>query len=162
MSYKFYCPVPKEQRPITEYITLLQSNFFNWPILTETIFKKKLLKIFFVCLSFSFLIIFFKFDISFFKLLIINAIISSFLIIFINIRLFLTWNYIQQRLKASTIFYEESSWYDGKKWLKSKSILIQEKLIQIYQVFPIIKKINNIFINICSLLITLFFLLILN
>lgn len=47
MTQKLSCPVPKDQRPINEYMKLVQSDFFNWPILSETFLKKKYLKFFF-------------------------------------------------------------------------------------------------------------------
>jgi hypothetical protein len=47
MSYKFLCPVPIEQRPITEYLKLKESKFFNSPSLNESSYKIKILKIFF-------------------------------------------------------------------------------------------------------------------
>lgn len=99
---------------------------------------------------------------SLIKLVIVNGIISCFFVIFIILRLLLGWNYIKQRLNDSTIFYEESSWYDGRVWTKSKSILFQEKLIYIYQVLPTIKKIQKILIGTCFLFLTLLLLLLLN
>jgi hypothetical protein len=162
MSQKFSCPVPRDQRPINEYMKLVQSDFFNLPTLPETLFKRKILKIFFLCFSISlpFSYLFFDFNKSLTKLLLINSSISSFLIIFIVLRLLLGWNYIKQRLNDSTVFYEESSWYDGRIWTKSKNILFQEKLIHVYQVLPIIKKLYNILMGLCALLITLVLLLI--
>lgn len=50
MPQKLSCPVPKDQRPINEYMKLVQSNFFNWPILSESLLKKKYLKYFFSAL----------------------------------------------------------------------------------------------------------------
>lgn len=161
MPQKLSCPVPKDQRPINEYMKLVQSDFFNWPILTESLLKKKFINLFFLffTISLPFSNLFINFNTSLIKLLLINSVISSFLVIFVIIRLLLGWNYIKQRLDDSKVFYEESSWYDGRIWTKSKSILFQEKLIHMYQVLPIIKKINNILIGTCSLLITFLLLL---
>lgn len=50
MTQKFSCPVPKDQRPINEYMKLVQSNFFNWPISSESLLKKKYLKYIFSAL----------------------------------------------------------------------------------------------------------------
>lgn len=52
MTQKLSCPVPKDQRPINEYMKLVQSNFFNWPILNESFLKKNYLKYFFSALVF--------------------------------------------------------------------------------------------------------------
>lgn len=48
MTQKFACPVPKGQRPINEYMKLMQSNFFNWPLLSQVNFETKILKTFIV------------------------------------------------------------------------------------------------------------------
>ena len=164
MSQKLSCPVPKDQRPINEYMKLVQSNFFNWPILPGSFFKRKILKIFFLYFSIflPFSNLFFDFNKSLIKLLIVNSILSFVFVIFIIIRLFLAWNYIKERLYNSAIFYEESSWYDGRTWIKSKKILFQEKLIHMYQVLPIIEKITNMLRLMCTLLTTFFLLFFLN
>ena len=162
MPQKLSCPVPKDQRPINEYMKLLQSDFFNWPVLTESLFKRKIIKLFFLffTLALPFSNLFINFNKSIIKLLLVNSAVSSFLVIFIILRLLLGWNYIKQRLDDSKVFYEESSWYDGRIWTKSKSILFQEKLIHIYQVLPIIKKINNMLVGTCTLFITFLLMLI--
>lgn len=162
MPKKLSCPVPKDQRPINEYMKLVQSDFFNWPILTESFLKKKIINLFFLffTIALPFSSLFINFNKSIIKLLLVNSAVSSFLVILIILRLLLGWNYIKQRLNDSKVFYEESSWYDGRIWTKSKSILFQEKLIHMYQVLPIIKKINNILIGTCTFLITFLLLLI--
>jgi hypothetical protein len=154
MSYKFSCPVPKEQRPINEYLQLVQSNFFSWPFLEESLFQKKLIKVFVICffvfLPFSNL--FYSLKQSPSKLLLINTTLTTFFMFFLILRLILGWNYIKQRLYNPTIFYEESGWYDGRIWVKSKNILLQDRLIRDYQVVPVINKLNKILLIICLFL----------
>jgi Conserved in the green lineage and diatoms 27 len=161
MYYKLSCPVPKEQRPINEYMELVQSNFFNWPILNESSFRDKIVKAFSTCFIISLPIssLFFNGKLLPLKLLLVNSTLSTFLLFLIIFRLLLGWNYIKQRLYNPTIFYEESGWYDGRIWVKSKNILVQDRLIRAYQVLPAIKKLNNILLLTCCLL--TFFLLIL-
>lgn len=101
-------------------------------------------------------------NLSILKVLVKISIISCVFILLIHFRLFLSWKYIQKRLNDPIIVYEESSWYDGKFWTKSKSILFQEKLIQTYQVLPIIKKIVNILTTTCLILLTFLLILIFN
>ncbi len=162
MSYKFSCPVPKEQRPINEYMQLVQSNFFSWPILQESLFQKKLIKAFLICfLSFLPLSsLFYSISQSPSKLLLVNSIVTTCFMFFLIIRLLLGWNYIKQRLYNPTIFYEESGWYDGRLWVKSKNILLQDRLIRDYQVVPVINKLNKILLVIC-LFLSIFLLIIL-
>lgn len=162
MYYKLSCPVPKEQRPINEYMELVQSSFYNWPILSESLYRKKIAQAFItcftICLPFSSL--FFSINQSPSKFLLVNTSLTTVLLLFIIVRLLLGWNYIKQRLYNPTIFYEESGWYDGRIWVKSKNILVQDRLIHAYQVLPAIKKLNNTFVLACCLLVTLLLLLI--
>lgn len=155
MTYKFFCPVPKEQRPINEYLQLVQSNFFSWPFLEESLFQKKLIKAFLICfiifLPFSNLL--YSLTQSPIKLLLVNITLATLCMFFFILRLILGWNYIKQRLYNPTIFYEESGWYDGRIWVKSKNILLQDRLICDYQVVPVIQKINKILVVVSLLLI---------
>lgn len=161
MYYKLSCPVPKEQRPINEYMELVQSSFFNWPVLNKSLFRDKIVKAFsmcfLICLPISSL--FFNGKLLPFQLLLVNSTLSTFLLLLIILRLLLSWDYIKQRLYNPTIFYEESGWYDGRIWVKSKNILVQDRLIRAYQVLPAIKKLNNILLLTCCLI--AFFLLVL-
>lgn len=59
MSYKLLCPVPIEQRPITEYLKLRESKFFNSPSLNESSYQIKILKIFFFVLLYYFYFLFY-------------------------------------------------------------------------------------------------------
>lgn len=155
MYYKFSCPVPKEQRPINEYMELVQSDFFNWPILIESLYRKKIAQVLFICfiISFPFSSLFFNPFQSSDKFLLVNLGNSTILFLLVLTRLLLGWNYIKQRLYNPTIFYEESGWYDGRIWVKSKNILVQDRLIHAYQVLPAIKKLNNtLLLGLCFLL----------
>jgi len=164
MYYTLSCPVPKKQRPVNEYMELVQSDFFNWPIQKESVFLKNLIKnysfFFVLCFPVSNFISTMNQSIS--RLLIVNAIGSTFLILLILTRLFLGWTYVKKRLYNPTIFYEESGWYDGRVWVKSKNILVQDRLIYTYQVLPALKNINKVVVLTSCLLISLVLLLIFN
>lgn len=155
------CPVPKEQRPINEYMELVQSNFFNWPFLSESLYTKKLLNTFFLCflLGLPILAFFFNINQSFVKLFLMTTFLGSSVLFTILVRLLLVWNYIKGRLENSTVFYEESGWYDGRLWVKSKNILIQEKLIHKYQIIPAIRKLQDTLLRIFCLMLSLLFLI---
>ena len=154
MISKFSCPVPKEQRPINEYLQLVQSNFFSWPFLEEARFQKKLIRAFIICfiLFLPLSNLFYSLTQSPIKLLLLNSTLTTFFMLFLILRLILGWNYIKQRLYNPTVFYEESGWYDGRIWVKSKTILLQDRLIRDYQVLPVIKKLNKTLVIVCILL----------
>ena len=56
--------------------------------------------------------------------------------IFLCLRLYLGWNYIYNRLMEATVPYEESGWYDGQIWIKPPEVLIQDRLIGTYEIYP--------------------------
>lgn len=157
MYYKLSCPVPKEQRPINEYMELVQSNFFNWPFLPESLYRQKIVQAFFTCfiISLPFSSLFFNLSEYPSKFLLINTSISTFLLLLILIRVLLGWNYIKERLYNPTILYEESGWYDGRIWVKSKNILVQDRLIHAYQVVPALKKLYSTLLLVSCLIISI-------
>jgi Conserved in the green lineage and diatoms 27 len=157
MYYKLSCPVPKEQRPINEYMELVQSNFFNWPFLPESLYRKKIVQAFFTCflITLPFSSLFFNLSEYPIKFLLINTSVSTFLLLLILIRVLLGWNYIKERLYNPTILYEESGWYDGRIWVKSKNILVQDRLIHAYQVVPALKKLYSTLLLVCCLILSI-------
>nr|YP_009294210.1 hypothetical protein Palma_018 [Palmaria palmata]AOM67650.1 hypothetical protein Palma_018 [Palmaria palmata] len=142
-----FCPVPFDQQPINEYEALKKSPLFNWSTTTNNQFFGQLLLLFtlFYCIGISInwsIIVTHKLS----ALLLINSLIFSVLIIeIIMVRLYLGWSYVFKRLASATIFYEESGWYDGQLWIKSATLLTQDRLIGIYQVKPVLLRVKNIF-----------------
>jgi hypothetical protein len=57
----------------------------------------------------------------------------------------------------ATVTYEESGWYDGQTWIKTNEVLIQDRLIGVYEVLPILKKLQLV-LSICipTILISLY------
>lgn len=143
MYYKLSCPVPKNQRPLNEYLKLIQSTSFNWVRLSKSEFLKALKFNYFLSVLLSIPILFFSSPDQYFVKKIFFIIFVSLLVYTIYIlRIFLAWIYVEQRLYSSTIFYEESGWYDGCLWIKPKIILITDRIIREYQVLPILQRVK--------------------
>jgi hypothetical protein len=145
LEVEFFCPVPEEQQPCNEYEELKESSFFAWPRLSSWQYFQKLF-------WFSFWGFFLVAPLvgSVFppKVKPLHFVIAGFigLAIFVGLgilRLYLGWIYVQQRLKAEKVFYEESGWYDGQVWQKPKVVLDRDLLIVNYQIEPIIKRLKN-------------------
>lgn len=164
MYYKLSCPVPQKQRPINEYMELVQSNFFNWPIQKEDILIQKILKSFsfFFIFCFPFSNLFYSLNQSWIFLFLVNTSCTIFIIFLILLRLLLAWTYIKKRLYSPSVFYEESGWYDGRVWVKSKNILVQDRFIYTYQVLPAIRKLKKALIFILCLFVSLLLLFFFN
>ena len=142
------CPVPKHQRPLSEYNELKNSFGFSWTLTNSTIFFRKVLiflgYIFFTITSL--VIVSAKWEGNYFLWIVF----TSFLIFTIWVlRLYLAWLYIYDRLMNASITYEESGWYDGQTWIKTNEVLIQDRLIGVYEVVPILRKLQVV-LSVCT------------
>jgi len=135
---EYICPVPKDQRPLNEYKKLKESSNFFWCIQDKKSYFKSL---FYMCLS-SLLFCFFVLQLSSFSVNNINFLFLSsvlaaiILVIFLCLRSYLGWQYIYSRLMEATVPYEESGWYDGQIWIKPPEVLLQDRLIGTYEIYP--------------------------
>nr|YP_010619103.1 hypothetical protein PNW47_pgp079 [Pterosiphonia complanata]WAX03116.1 hypothetical protein [Pterosiphonia complanata] len=158
-SKKINCPVPFDQQPLNEYFLLKESFLFSWSVSHKNTFISGLFVLFIVLFFlFAIFISIFISVSNFSKFLLLNLLFSNLFIFVLFIRLYLGWSYVVKRLMSSTVFYEESGWYDGQVWIKTSDYLIQDRLVGIYQVMPCIVRIKysclSIFFN--CLLIYLF------
>jgi hypothetical protein len=149
------CPVPTEQQPLNEYQELQESSFFQWPTLSLPYYIRKLVWVWcwgwlvagpVAAASFSPT----KHSVQFF--LVGGAGAGLFLLLTL-LRLYLGWSYIHARLANSTVFYEESGWYDGQSWEKPLDVLTRDRLVVTYQVKPVLKRLSQTFVSLAVILI---------
>nr|YP_009398708.1 hypothetical protein [Kuetzingia canaliculata]ARW67894.1 hypothetical protein [Kuetzingia canaliculata] len=141
---KINCPVPFDQQPLHEYLSLKKSWLFAWSMckIENYIFGI----IFLFMLSLLFFIPFIVPLItgaSIIRIFVLDFTISNIVLFLVFIRLYLGWSYIMKRLLSATVFYEESGWYDGQIWVKTSEHLIQDRLIGLYEVMPFILRIKQ-------------------
>jgi hypothetical protein len=152
------CPIPENQKPITEYKILVNNAAHNWFFckLHKTKLEKWLP--FFFCyfiifrLNFSFtpnliLFIFYIFVLTF------N------LFGFVFVILWVRWKQLFNRFYEAESYYEESSWFDSTLWKKPWFILKTDRLIAKKKIKPIL---NQLYIFFCFDLIFNCFYFILN
>jgi hypothetical protein len=143
------CPVPKYQRPLTEYNDLKNSFAFSWTKEESYSFGKNLI-IFLICFIFFTSIIITNNHgwekNAFTSLLQITTSALGILNLWI-LRLYLGWKYIYNRLMNATVTYEESGWYDGQTWVKTNEVLIQDRLVGIYEVLPVINRLRTVMLT---------------
>ena len=135
---EYICPVPKEQRPLNEYKKIKESNNFIWCINGKAIYVKSLFYMFTSSFILSFLLLMASsFSFTNIKYFFIYSLIGAIIImIFLCLRSYLGWYYIYSRLMEATVPYEESGWYDGQIWIKPPEVLIQDRLIGTYEIYP--------------------------
>ncbi len=140
------CPVPKYQRPLTEYNDLKDSFTFSWTKETLYSFIKTLILFLIVLIFFTSIIVTNSHERERNEVIYVLQIITSALGVF-NLwilRLYLAWKYIYDRLMNATVSYEESGWYDGQTWDKTNEVLIQDRLIGTYEVLPVIDRLRTV------------------
>jgi hypothetical protein len=140
------CPVPKYQRPLTEYNDLKNSFTFSWTKEKSYPFNKTLSAFFIILVFFTSIVVTNSHEPEKNEITSFLQITSSALGIF-NLwilRLYLAWKYIYDRLMNATVSYEESGWYDGQTWVKTNEVLIQDRLIGTYEVLPVIDRLRTV------------------
>ncbi|MGK7949935.1 MAG: CGLD27 family protein [Xenococcaceae cyanobacterium] len=148
-----FCPVPLEQRPINEYEELKTSWFFSWGNLQLSIYVKKLAWVSFWSLLISAPIAAASFSPTIYPIKFILTSLggAEILLALVLVRLYLGWSYINDRLQRDRIFYEESGWYDGQTWLKPDTMLNRDRLIVLYEIKPIFRRLNRTFLSLLGL-----------
>jgi hypothetical protein len=150
---EYLCPVPKDQRPLNEYKKLKESSNFLWCIQDKNSYFQCLSLIFLVSFLLSALILVISsFSLSNIKYFFISSIFIGLVIVTIFcLRSYLGWQYIYSRLMEATVPYEESGWYDGQVWIKPPEILLQDRLIGTYEIYPGLQRLEILFVGGISL-----------
>jgi hypothetical protein len=144
-----FCPIPNDQKPINEYISLKENEFTNWVTFDSFFYSKSLILKFFSLFLVLLPLVLFEFNYSLESLLITNFITT----ISININLLIVlsrWIQVNKRFKTSRLFYEEASWYDGQIWEKPLELIRSDNLLSSQKIEPTIKRLKGtlIFLNI--------------
>ena len=136
------CPVPEDQKPITEYIGLKENYLTNWTTLSSSNYSAK---------SFSFFIfIFIGLSVLTFQereflgdWIVSNIFITLNILILLYSVVIWRWNEVKKRLNKSRLFYEEASWYDGQVWEKPFVILKNDRLLVTQKIDPVLCRLTN-------------------
>ena len=148
------CPIPFDQQPINEYLSLKRSYLFSLSLADTYIFMSGF-SIIFICIVMfvTFVLGLLYYKLSLLKLFCLSFSVSNIFFIFIFLRIYLGWSYVLKRLLSATVFYEESGWYDGQVWVKTADYLTQDRLVGFYQIMPSLIRIKYVcFILILSFL----------
>jgi len=142
------CPVPDEQKPITEYISLKENPLTNWTTLSKIKYQNKLLK--FLLYNFIFIGFFTVNNIlsdinNLIDWFFINTLISLNLLLFLLLIVIFRWKQTQNRFKQTRLIYEEGSWYDSQIWEKPFLIIKNDKLISTQKIEPIVQRLSQTF-----------------
>lgn len=137
------CPVPLDQQPLNEYQALRTSWFYGWPALDGGQYGRRLAVVWGLGWLVAGPVAAASFDPTRQPLpfLLSGMAGASLLLALLLVRLYLGWRYINQRLLSRTIFYEESGWYDGQTWDKTPEAQVQDRLVSVHQVQPLLTRV---------------------
>ncbi|HIK07256.1 MAG TPA: CGLD27 family protein [Trichormus sp. M33_DOE_039] len=150
------CPVPTEQQPLNEYEELKTAWLFRDCTSNLPQYIKKLAWIW----ALSWLVAgpvaaaSFPPNKQLAHFLLCGAAGASIGVVLGLIHLYLGWLYIRDRLYSMNVFYEESGWYDGQTWLKPQEVLNRDRLIVIYEIKPILKRLQFTFAGLAGMFLT--------
>lgn len=152
---EYICPVPKDQRPLNEYQKLKESSSFLWCIQDRLSFLKSFFYLLIAsCTLTSLILVASSFSFTNSKYFFVYSFLAGIaIVILLCLRLYLGWQYIYSRLMEATVPYEESGWYDGQVWIKPPEVLLQDRLIGTYEIYPGLLRLQ---ITLSSLLVLFF------
>jgi hypothetical protein len=133
------CPVPEDQKPISEYIGLKENPLTSWTTLSNKNYNVKNISFFFTIFM---IVSLFTFKQSNFlgDWILSNLFITTNCLIGFYFIVIWRWNEVRNRLNQSRLFYEEASWYDGQIWEKPFIILKNDKLLVTQKITPLLKR----------------------
>ena len=144
------CPVPEDQKPISEYIGLKENPLTDWTTLSTKNYNAKLFSLFtsvFILLS----ILTFQ-DREFLgDWILSNLVISLNIILTLYFVIIWRWNEVKKRLNQERLFYEEASWYDGQIWEKPFIILKNDRLLVSQKLEPVLRRLTNTLVSLVYL-----------
>lgn len=149
------CPVPYNQRPSNEYLNLKVSFNVSWVFQSTEKFFYSIIKNIGLNYGVVYTIqstIQTKNNQITLKIISELLLFTTILSLIYIIQSYLACLYVYNRLMLSSVTYEESGWYDGQTWIKSKETLLQDRLIGIYELHP---KIERLKITLVALVIVL-------
>jgi hypothetical protein len=153
MKFFLLCPIPENQKPINEYLSLKEEFFTQFLLRKEKDFfsiysnlKYKIFPffVFFLFCNFwffnyqNFLVDFFLFKLL--KLFIQSILFTNFLLLIFVCISYIRWSQLEIRLNEARLFYEEGSWYDGQRWEKPFLLIKNDRLLTTQKIQPLLQK----------------------
>jgi hypothetical protein len=153
MKFFLLCPVPENQKPINEYLSLKEEFFPQFLLKEEKDFfsiylnlKEKIFPFFLIVLFSHFWFFnsetFFGYSFLFhsFKFIIESVLFTNFILLTFLCSSYIRWSQLEIRLNEARLFYEEGSWYDGQRWEKPFLLIKNDRLLTTQKIQPLLQK----------------------
>jgi len=144
------CPVPRDQRPASQYAELKDSFVLSWPSLGGPAYAARMLGLFgFFYGVVAYPIACGSYDPStqFTEAAVSAMVGASGATAAMSLNMYNGWSYVRDRLLSATVEYEETGWYDGQVYVKDPEMLARDRLLGTYTVRPIVEMLRKTLIG---------------
>ena len=144
------CPVPRDQRPASQYAELKDSFVLSWPALGGPAYAARMLGMFgFFYGVVAYPIACGSYDPStqFTEAAVSAMVGASGATAAMSLNMYNGWSYVRDRLLSATVEYEETGWYDGQVYVKDPEMLARDRLLGTYTVRPIVEMLRKTLIG---------------
>lgn len=144
------CPVPRDQRPASQYAELKDAFVLSWPALGGPAYAARMLGMFgFFYGVVAYPIACGSYDPStqFTEAAVSAMVGASGATAAMSLNMYNGWSYVRDRLLSATVEYEETGWYDGQVYVKDPEMLARDRLLGTYTVRPIVEMLRKTLIG---------------
>jgi hypothetical protein len=139
--------VPKEQRPVNEYLDVTSQPFFGWANPENG--SKGLLTRLVILYSVVFAVVCYPISGATYtqegyllQKLAASNIGSMLLVLVLLLRIYSGWSYVGSRLNSKVIEFEETGWYDGDIEYKAETELKRDRFLFNSEVKPVVERLK--------------------
>ena len=140
------CPVPRDQRPASQYEELRDGALTSWPGLGVGPYVRRVLALF----AFFYVVIAYPIACGSYdpKTQFVEACVSACVgasgaTAAMTLSAYNGWSYVRDRLLSATVEYEETGWYDGQVYVKDPEMLARDRLLGTYEVRPVVETLRR-------------------
>ena len=140
------CPVPRDQRPASQYEELRDGALTSWPSLGVGPYVRRVLALFaffYVVIAYPIACGSYDPNTQFVEACVSACVGASGATAAMTLSAYNGWSYVRDRLLSATVEYEETGWYDGQVYVKNPEMLARDRLLGTYEVRPVVETLRR-------------------
>ena len=140
------CPVPRDQRPASQYEELRDGALTSWPGLGVGPYVRRVLALFmffYVVIAYPIACGSYDPNTQFVEACVSACVGASGATAAMTLSAYNGWSYVRDRLLSATVEYEETGWYDGQVYVKDPEMLARDRLLGTYEVRPVVETLRR-------------------
>jgi len=140
------CPVPRDQRPASQYEELRDGALLSWPGLGVAPYAVRmtgLFGFFYGVIAYPIACGSYDPNTQFAEACVSALVGASGATAAMALNMYNGWSYVRDRLLSATVEYEETGWYDGQVYVKDPEMLARDRLLGTYTVRPVVEMLRK-------------------